>query len=179
MITFINRRLLVIAIGILCISTVNTQAFVWSAGGEKLSLAQELPDTEEWLAENGTALDIYVLYKEFWILWVPLWNYDARYVLSGSGGKDAFFYDFVDSSEEAQIKTEYGLGSPESAIPFWNRFGGKLLLAVIILGWIKSKYGSSTEDSVTHVEPFSPGESQDPNESIPLEKDTADSKFDN
>jgi len=112
--------------------------YIYSAGGEEISLVEELPDTNEW-----NNVDACVLHKQFWILWVPLWNWDARYVL-GREGSDQY-YEVENEALLARLEEEYGEAA--SAIPFWDKIGGKLLFPLLILLYsLKGKFGSDKSE---------------------------------
>lgn len=85
--------------------TEKADAFVWSFGGEKFEKVEDLPDTDDYRNENGVYQDAYVIYKHGWILWIPLWNWDARYVLSSGGG---MYYEFANKSDVALLALTYG-----------------------------------------------------------------------
>ena len=132
-------------------------AFVWSFGGEKIVKVGDLPDSDEYRDESGTLQDAYVIYKHGWILWIPVWNWDARYVLSSGGER---FYEFADESYKAQVVSKHG--PPGNAIPFWDKIGGKILWVVIlaICGFVK--YGGNLTGSAntnTH-QPYIPSPPQ-------------------
>ena len=112
--------------------------YIYSAGGEEISLVEELPNNQEW--DN---FDACVLHKQFWILWVPLWNWDARYVL-GREGSDQY-YEMENEELLARLEEEYGEAA--SAIPFWDKIGGKLLFPILILLYsLKGKFGSDKSE---------------------------------
>jgi len=131
------RCVLLVAI-LFLVFTEKANAFVWSFGAEKLVKIEDLPDTDEWRDEAGTHQDAYVIYKHGWILWIPLWNWDARYVLSSGGNS---FYEFANESDVAQLNSKHG--PPSKAIPFWESIGGKILWGVILLIWAFVKFGGS------------------------------------
>ena len=112
--------------------------YIYSAGGEEISLVEELPDTNE-----RNDIDACVLHKQFWILWVPLWNWDAQYVL-GREGSDQY-YEIEDEDLLARLEEDYGEAG--SAIPFWDKIGGKLLFPILILLYsLKGKFGSDKSE---------------------------------
>ena len=115
--------------------------YIYSAGGEEVSLVEELPD-----ADGQDGLDACVLHKQFWILWVPLWNWDARYVLGREGSGQ--YYEIEDQELLKRLKADYGEAG--SAIPFWDKIGGKLLFPLLILLYsLRSKLNSNeSEESV-------------------------------
>ena len=124
-----KRLAVIILLGYLCFNVQETHAFVYSYGGEKISKVADLPDTEEWLAEDGEYADLSVIHKQLWIFWIPIWNWDARYCGSTPGSlKDDKFLELEDSD---QFISQYGL--PEDMIPFWDRIGGKLILVLILI----------------------------------------------
>ena len=100
----------------------------WSAGGEKISLVEEMPDTEKWEV-NGESMDLYVIHKQLSIFWIPLWNWEPRYVMSNEGMDG--YYEFSEPAELAEIEAEHG--DAASAIPFWDRIGGKLIPGSIVI----------------------------------------------
>ena len=100
----------------------------WSAGGEKLSLVEEMPDNEEWEV-NGDPMDLYVIHKQLSIFWIPLWNWEPRYVMSDANMDG--YYEFSEPEEIAQIEAKYG--DAASVIPFWDRIGGKLIPGSIVI----------------------------------------------
>jgi len=123
--------------------TEKANAFVWSFGGEKFVKVEDLPDTDEWRDDAGIYQDAYVIYKHGWILWIPVWNWDARYVLSSGGG---VYYEFANESDVARLTSKYG--PPTKAIPFWENIGGKILWGFVILIWAFFKFGSSAITSL-------------------------------
>ena len=125
------RRLLVCCVFIVSLAFVqDAEAFIYSWGGEEISVVEEYPDGD----------DACVIYEQIWVLWIPLWNSNARYVL-GSKGSDQYF-EFANTSDKQEVISEHGEAS--SAIPFWDKIGGKLLFAAILFFWFGR--GSSKED---------------------------------
>ncbi len=130
--------LLLLAVGLFGFSA-QSHAYIYSAGGEEISLVEDLPDSDEW-NYNGDQVDACVLHKQFWILWVPLWNWDARYVLAESGSDE--FYELEDENLKKRLEDEYG--DAASAIPFWDKIGGKLIAPIILL--LLGVIGSSSKE---------------------------------
>ena len=130
------RIALYIATVFFLVFTEKANAFVWSFGGEKIVKVEDLPDTDEFRDENGVPQDAYVIYKHGWVLWIPIWNWDARFVLSSGGDR---FYEFADESYIARLTSKHG--PPGKAIPFWDSIGGKILWGVVLLIWAFVKLG--------------------------------------
>ena len=135
------------------ISTENSHAFVYSFGDEKLVKVEEMPNTPEWENENGTHLDVYVLYKKLWILWIPIWNWDAQYVLSSGGD---MYWEFASESDKAAVIEKNG--DPGSAIGFWDKIGGKLISILLLGVWAYTKIGgrviSSSQPEENQMQPI-------------------------
>ena len=115
--------LLVMAVTFVGLST----GCIYSTEGEKLSLVEDLPDTEKWQTETGTYKDAYIIYEQFTLFWIPMFNNNVRYVLSSEG---SVYYEFQDPSDKNDIESKHG--SPSSLIPFWDRFGGKIIFGIPI-----------------------------------------------
>ena len=137
------RTLLVFFFILLTPTLAYAKVAFWSFGGEKFVKVEDLPDTDEWRDDAGTYQDAYVIYKHGWILWIPVWNWDARYVLSSGGG---MYYEFANESDVARLTSKHG--PPTKAIPFWENIGGKILWGFVILIWAFFKFGSSAITSL-------------------------------
>ena len=72
-----KRFLLLMATGVLFLSTQETQAFIWSFGGEEIAKVADLPNTDEWMTDDGDHADLSVIYQQVWILWIPRKNHSA------------------------------------------------------------------------------------------------------
>ena len=86
-----------------------------STGGEKISLVEELPDFQV----KGEQVDACVVYKQFAILWVPLWNWDAQYIFAEEGAEYGF--GLIDKGLLIQLEEKYGEAA--DAIPYWDKIG--------------------------------------------------------
>jgi hypothetical protein len=80
-----RRVILILLFGYLCFNAQEAQAFIYSHGGEKISKVADLPDEEKWYL-NGEYADLAVIYEQSSILWIPMWNSDARYCAAPSQG---------------------------------------------------------------------------------------------
>ncbi len=142
-------KILFIVLGFSLTIVEKADAFIWSFGGEKLIEVEDLPDTDEWLDEGGIYQDAYVIYKQAWILWIPILNWDARYVLSSESGGD-LFYEFADASDKDRIVSRHGPAA--GAIPFWDKVGGKMVWVAIavIFGFLKFAGGGKNNQDQTY-----------------------------
>jgi hypothetical protein len=100
----------------------------------------ELPDSAQFYTEEYNAyVDIGYIYKQFWAVWIPLWNYDGKYCLLA---KDQDVYFEVTEEELKKYQAAYNLDLPENPISLWNKIGGKVLLLLIIGGGIWAYTGN-------------------------------------
>lgn len=109
---------------------------------EILLQVHDLPDTEDFLIEEGHYLDLATLHEEYIIAFIPLWvTKDA--ILVGYDKIDKTYYEIEDDRMEVLLSEQKLNKASLIGIPFWNKFGGKLvalaIIALIIYGYIPSK----------------------------------------
>lgn len=100
---------------------------VFQYDGEKIIKVVDLPDTEDFVDDNGSPLDLAYIYKQIVILWIlPVWNYDGRWCLN-DGASETYYA--IDKAEWDAAMQSDGLALPEkSPVPFWDAVGGKVVL---------------------------------------------------
>ena len=110
-------------------NTVSAKGVILYSNGEKIEVKEELPDTA--ILDNHH-VNLGVMYEQFSIFWIPIWNYgEIKYVLINDN-KDTY-YD-LETEDLEDIKTMFEVDIPEKAsIGFWNKIGGKLVWIVVIL----------------------------------------------
>lgn len=121
---------------------------------EVITVVSELPDNEMYESSKGSKeyLDLATLHEEFNIAWfLPLWiTKEPKLVLYNE--KSDLYYDTTDEEmneilAENKIKKEDVL-----KVPFYNKYGGKVV-ALIIIGLIAWSYlGKKDEDEVVTKE---------------------------
>lgn len=78
-------------------------------------------------------------FEQFSLFYVPIWNYgEVEYALYDDANQTIYS---LEEEDVAFLKDEYGWELDENpSLSLWNRFGGKLILLVVILlvvvGWI-------------------------------------------
>lgn len=86
-----------------------------------------------------------VLHKQFSIFGIPLFNYGTkRYVLytDQKNGKYDYTYADLTQSDIVYLQREFG-GIPSTPeLPFWDAWGGKLLVLLLIGGYFFFKQAS-------------------------------------
>jgi len=116
-------------------NTVSAKGVIVYSNGEKIEVSRELPDS---ITVNDEHVNLGVMYEQFSIFWIPMWNYgETKYVLIND--KEDTYYD-LDEDEIEMLRTEFSIDIPEKpTIGFWNKTGGKLIwmvvIALILFGW--------------------------------------------
>jgi DNA-directed RNA polymerase subunit RPC12/RpoP len=121
---FMNKFFAFFAVFIL--AAQGASAINFSVGGEKIALIADLPNNDYYMTENMT-VDIGIIYEQFKLIVVPVINYNKRWCLF-SGSR----YWELDKTTIDAIAAEAGVILPAGmTLPFWDAWGGKLLLLAI------------------------------------------------
>jgi len=142
------------AILIFILSIVGSSAFAkgapvfFSWGGESFYKVADLPDTYEYKF-NSDFVDIGVKYSEIQIFFLPVWQYDMKYVAIIPNNSDSY-YD-LNNEEVMDLAKSASISIPpisEVKLDFWTAWGGKLVLALLIgLFVMYSKYEGRKEEA--------------------------------
>ena len=105
----------------------------WSWGGEKFYKVADLPDTSTY-RYSDKFIDIGVIYKNIEIFFIPIWQYDIRYI-GIIPNDDEQYYDFTQKEIQNMAKSENILLPPVSQIKldFWTAWGGKILILLLVV----------------------------------------------
>ena len=121
--------------------------------GDDIIGVEDLPENEMFTLtdENGKSYhaDLGILHEQFSILWIPIVNYGTEKYVLYTKGKN--FCAGLDETEMQLIKAVIDKNNlPEQPeLPFWNAWGGKILL-IILIGvyfFIKIKLGGNEEET--------------------------------
>jgi len=132
-------------------NTASAKGVIIYSNGEKIELAKELPAD---VTIDGTHVNLGVMYDQFAIFWIPMWNYgETKFVLVND--KKNTYWD-VDEETIEILKTDFNVEiSEKPTIGFWNKIGGKLIWGALILlaiwGWWSSR-NDEDEDDVKETE---------------------------
>ena len=139
------RTALALAIYLTLIPNQSAEAFIYDYDGENIVKIMELPDTDKFKTSEGYYFDVGAVYKRFRIMGIPIWNYDVRwcgYVESRTQYREyiTFTYDEMKQyTDAASLPLEDNI-----QLPFWDAWGGKLLIVVAIAlaiggaGWVRT-----------------------------------------
>ena len=101
--------------------------FSW--GGETIIKVADFPDTPSFQTSDGHDFDAGAIYKQVQIFFLPLWSYDVRW----AGYINEESYVELNKSELNGFALLANITlPPEIELPFWDRWGGKLVLALLL-----------------------------------------------
>jgi len=126
-------------------NTASAKGIIIYSNGEKIEEVKQLPDS---VILNDEHVNLGVMYKQFSIFWIPMWNYgETKFVLIND--KKNTYYDLTEEDIE-MLKTEFNVEVPQkAAIGFWNKTGGKIVWGALILlaifGWFSSRKDEKKE----------------------------------
>lgn len=114
-------------------SRAEAAPFIVGWGGEKIVTVAEFPDTGAFKS-RGTHFDLGYRFKQITLFFIPVWNYGGTWCGSIPGDSGHFF-DFDRERLETMAQAAAISLPAEPAIGAWDRYGGKALIAAIILGY--------------------------------------------
>ena len=128
---------------VLCFTANNVSAkgIIFYSNGEKAEITVKLPDDA---IINNEHVNLGVMYEQFSIFWIPVWNYgETKHVLLND--KKNTYYDLDDESIEI-LKEDFNVEVPQKAsIGFWNKIGGKLIWCIVIVAVIAGYWTTRKE----------------------------------
>ncbi|MDR0829778.1 MAG: hypothetical protein LBN95_06670 [Prevotellaceae bacterium] len=129
-------------------NSVSARGIIFYSNGVKIEVAQELP--AELTVGEGEHVNLGVMYEQFSIFWVPMWNYgETKYVLINDA-KDTY-YD-LDAEDFETLKTDFNVTVPETpSIGFWNKIGGKIIWCALILAAVFGWWTSRKDDDEAEI----------------------------
>lgn len=123
---------------------------IYDIGNEKIIKVSDFPDTEDFRAQDGGLIDAGYIYKQFRIFWVPVWNYDGRWC---GLTRDAAKYYEIDKPTLDAIAKEAGISLPEEpSLPFWDAYGGKLVVGIGLLTLLTFQWANRRTSSQATAE---------------------------
>ena len=129
-------------------SVASAQFFGWDS--EKIIKVMDFPDDDRFQMPMGEYMDAGYIYKQVTIFFVPVWNYDARWV--GYVGSDERYLE-LDRSELQEFAVTAGLELPDSpSLPFWDSIGGKIVFILLVLIWLGFQLRSSKEEEAKEAD---------------------------
>jgi len=133
-------------------NTASARGIIIYSNGEKIEVVKQLPENAIY---DGQHVNLGVMYNQFAIFWIPMWNYgETKYVLVND--KKDTYYDLTAEDSEI-LKTNFNVEIPQNpTIGFWNKTGGKLIWIAVILviasGWWFSRKDDNEEAEIPEQE---------------------------
>lgn len=113
---------------------------------EKIVKIHDLPKTNDYEIRGGRHFDLGYMYKSYELMWIPLHASEGKVV----GFIDSNNYVRLSNSDIQWIVKENKIQNLDSiaTIPFWDSWGGKLIVAIIVILIIVSfvRKGDSSVD---------------------------------
>lgn len=140
---------------VLASASVQAAPVLFSWGGEEIVKVADFPNTDEFEYSRGEYVDAGYVYKQVTIFFIPVWNYDGRWVGYVGKGKSYLELNKTQLDQLAQMANVKLPASP--TLPFWHAIGGKIVFSLILLLYIGWKFLSSS--AIGEEEPASEGTS--------------------
>lgn len=127
-------------------NVLTAKTVIHYSNGPHCEIFKELPDS---MMIGNEHVDFGIMYKQFSISSMPLWNYgDVEYVFL-SGDKKSYWT--TDDEDLNYLRNELNIEIPEKASPsLWNKIGMKPLV-VLMLMYLCWKYFIKKEDEDDNV----------------------------
>jgi hypothetical protein len=113
------------------LSTAQAIPIFYCTDCEQITKVLDFPNTDDFKLSDGTHIDLGYKYKQFQLMFLPLWNYDGEFC--GYTGKSDEYVEIKPEELTGLLQTAK-LTLPEDASPtFWDKVGGKTVLVVLVL----------------------------------------------
>lgn len=131
-------KLLLISLLMLILpASVHARGVIFYQNGPECSKVIDLPNDPDFsiVADSGNTYhaNLGVMYKQFSIFWIPLVTYGEKeyvYFTKDVEGVD-YLYCNLDSDDISNLQYLYNIPA-EPKLPFWVRWGGKLLFLALL-----------------------------------------------
>ena len=112
---------------------------------EYIAITHDLPESENYQTEDLEYLELGYFYKQFWMVWIPLWNSDGEYCLTDAEGTTIYE---ITPEELVEIAATENLTLADNPIPFWDKIGGKLVVILVLGLIIYGKFSGKDEEEI-------------------------------
>lgn len=129
--------LLFFLLSFIFIQKSNAKGVIVYHNGPQLELFSALP--ADAVMDDGSHVNIGIMYDQFGLFWMPLWNYsEPKYVLVSDDEKT--YWEYTDT-ELQEIAKSYDISLHENPSPsLWNKIGLKPVLIILLLVVIWSNF---------------------------------------
>jgi len=155
-----NKKVLTfLIISMAFISQVHAKFVFFGWGDEKIIKVIDLPDINDlYNPSEATYVDLGYRFQQVNIFFVPVWNYNGQWC--GYIGKDDMYIPMTEGDWSAFFDSQvfplisyHGLSFPDKPkLPFWDEYGGKLLIGIILALFLYFTYFVKDENDLELVE---------------------------
>ena len=151
------KKVLLLLLFIVVISITNkaeARGVVVYHNGPTYNVTEKLPAD---CVIDGDHVNLAVMYKQFGLFWLPIWNYGTpEYILLSDNEKD---YWELDKETLDSIKSTYNISIPDEPSPsLWNKIGLKPVIIILLILIIWSMFKSKPEDEDKKTETTEPNQ---------------------
>ena len=112
------------------------------SNGETFIKVLDLPkDYEMEYNERVYHADLGIKFYQFSLFWIPLFNYGEKKYVYLNERKDDYVFIELTSDDVSELQDIYGSSviPSDPELPFWDVWGGKMVLILIIIVWFGYK----------------------------------------
>lgn len=107
---------------------------IYSTGTLKVVKVADFPDSSDFRDRTGVYVDAGYRFEQVQLFWLPLWNYGGNWC--GYMGKSDEYFELSKAELDSMAKS-VNVTLPESpSLGFWNVFGGKLILGLLLVAGV-------------------------------------------
>lgn len=113
------------------VSTVSARGRIPVGEREYATVVAELPDTEDYMTEEGNYIDLATIHTAFTVAYIPIYVTEEPRLI-GYCEKEDVCYELSDEFLAETLAANGLDGEKLNKLTFWHRFGGKILFVVIL-----------------------------------------------
>jgi hypothetical protein len=139
--------LVAILFSLMAFQEVQAKGVIIYHTGPTAEVIEKLP--ADFTLEEGGHVNLGVLYNQFGLFWLPVWNYGTPQYVLLSDNEDTY-WDLSDE-ELSSLKTEYNLNIPDTPEPsLWNKIGLKPVILLLAIYFIWSAISNRNKKEETY-----------------------------
>jgi hypothetical protein len=150
------KRSLFILVAMIAFFATEAQARFRIPVGEHQKIVKVATLPDEYQNDNDVHVDLGCMYTVFEIAYIPIWTVDKGEIVCFTE-KEKDTYYIIDPETLSSIKTDLKIDDLNSliSIPFWDAWGGKIIVILIILLIViyrkgKKKMKEQTQNTEAH-----------------------------
>lgn len=113
------------------VSTVSARGRIPVGEREYATVVAELPDTEDYMTEEGNYIDLATIHTAFTVAYIPIYVTEEPRLIGYCEAEDVCYELSEEFLAETLAANELD-GEQLNKLTFWHRFGGKILFVVIL-----------------------------------------------